>query len=369
MGVAAAMTVLESKDIKHGPVEALFTMDEEIGMTGAFALKPGLLKGDILLNLDSEDEGELYIGCAGGTNANIRFDYKPATITGEMQSYKIRVEGLKGGHSGLDINLGKGNSNKILVRFLRHAARMHGLQLAHIEGGSVRNAIPREAWAYVVVPVANCGKFEGCIKKFEKTVQGELSFTEPGLKIDLQKADKPKSVIDPATQTRVLNALYACPNGVIRMSDAMEGLVETSTNMSIIKMEEGRILVLCMIRSSVDSAKEDLGNMIESVFELAGADVSFDGTYPGWKPNPDSPILKVMSDVYKNKYGKTPQIKALHAGLECGILAGAYPHWDMISFGPTIRFPHSPDEKVNIATVQKFWDYLVETLKHIPGKE
>jgi dipeptidase D len=369
MGVAAAMTILESNDIQHGPIEALFTIDEETGMTGAFALKPGLLKGEILLNLDSEDEGELYIGCAGGTNANIRFDFKSTPVTGDVISYKINVGGLKGGHSGLDINLGRGNSNKILVRFLRHTASKHGLRLAHIEGGSVRNAIPRDSWAHVVVPSEKTEAFEKCIKKFEQIIKGELSFTEPGLKIELLRADKPASLIDADTQKKLLDALQGCPNGVIRLSDAMEGLVETSTNLGIIKMEEGKVHVLCLMRSSVDSAKEDLGNMIEGVFGLAGADVSFDGTYPGWKPNPDSPILKVMSEVYKNKFGKIPQVKAIHAGLECGILAGAYPNWDMISFGPTIRFPHSPDEKVNIATIQKFWDYLIETLKHIPANQ
>lgn len=368
IGVAASMAILESKDIPHGPIEALFTIDEETGMTGAFGLKSGLLKGDILMNLDSEDEGELYIGCAGGTNANISFKYSEIDVPAGMASLKIEVKGLKGGHSGVDIHLGRGNSNKILNRYLFHARKEHGIKLAWIDGGSLRNAIPRESFAHIVIPAANKVKFMKCIKDYEVTVARELSAVEPDFKIEVVEVDMPKKLIDDKTVDHFIRAIYGCPNGVVRMSNEMTGLVETSNNLAIMKSGEGKIFVKCLLRSSVDSAKKDLEQAVESVFTLAGADVEFDGQYPGWKPNPSSPILKQMLDIYNKKYGKVPEIRAIHAGLECGILGAAYPHWDMISFGPTIRYPHSPDEKVNIATVQKFYDFLVEVLKNIEVK-
>ncbi|MCX6245478.1 MAG: aminoacyl-histidine dipeptidase [Bacteroidetes bacterium] len=368
MGVAAAMAILESKDILHGPVEALFTCDEETGMTGAFGLKAGMLKGDILMNLDSEDEGELYIGCAGGTNGNFQFTYSEVPVNADTVAFKVSVTGLKGGHSGVDIHLGRGNSNKVLFRFLWHAARKHGLRISSVDGGSLRNAIPRESFAIVTVPAAMKDEFLKCLPGFADTIRKELSAVEPDLKMEATPVDLPKTLIDEKTQRGLFNAIYGCPNGVIRMSNEMPGLVETSTNLAIVKSENGVIRVMCLLRSSVDSAKQDLEHMMQSVFELASAEVKFDGQYPGWKPNPDSPILKAMQDIYKKKYGNVPEIKAIHAGLECGLLGGVYPHWDMISFGPTIRYPHSPDEKVNIATVQKFFDFLVETLKQVPVK-
>ncbi|MCD6180148.1 MAG: aminoacyl-histidine dipeptidase [Bacteroidales bacterium] len=368
MGVAAAMAVLESTDMVHGPIEALFTCDEETGMTGAFGLKGDVLKGDILINMDSEDEGELYIGCAGGTNANAEFTYTEEAVPTGFKAYKLALTGLKGGHSGVDIPLQRGNSNKLLNRFLRSSATKFGLRLASIDGGSLRNAIPRESFATVVVPADKAGEFEAYVTACGDVFKAELSETEPFMTFDVEAADLPESLIDSATQTALFNAVYAVPNGVIRMSDNMEGLVETSNNLAIVKSGNGKINVLTLIRSSVDSAKQDLENMIESVFQLAGAKIVFDGQYPGWKPNVDSPILKAMSDIYNNKYGVIPKVTAIHAGLECGLLGGVYPNWDMISFGPTIRFPHSPDEKVNIESVQKFWDFTVETLKNIPKK-
>jgi len=368
MGVAAAMAILESKDIPHGPVEALFTTDEETGMTGAFGLKPGYLHGDILMNMDSEDEGELYIGCAGGTNANITFRYSEAPVPAGVTAFKLSATGLKGGHSGVDIHLGRGNSNKVLNRLLWYSTKNHGLRLASIDGGSLRNAIPRESFAIITVPVGMKAEFLDYLAGFEITARKELSAVEPDMKLEAIPVDLPVSLIDEKTQVNLFSAIYACPNGVIRMSNEMAGLVETSTNLAIVKSENEEIKIKCLLRSSVDSAKQDLEQMIQSVFELGGAEVIFDGQYPGWKPNPESPILKAMQVIYKNKYGNIPDIKAIHAGLECGLLGGVYPNWDMISFGPTIRFPHSPDEKVNIETVQKFWDFLVETLKHIPVK-
>jgi len=368
MGVAATMAVLASKTMVHGPIEALFTCDEETGMTGAFGLKAGLLDGDILMNLDSEDEGELYVGCAGGTNANAATSYTPQAVPANHVAYKIDVTGLKGGHSGVDIPLERGNSNKLLFRFLKHAQKHFGVKIAEIIGGSLRNAIPRETFCKVVVPAENTENFEKCVAHFEGIFAAELKTVEPTLSFKASKIDLPENILDADTQNRFINAVYASPNGVIRMSNDMEGLVETSLNLAIVIAKGGKIKIQSLLRSSVDSAKEDLENMVSSVYELAGFECELDGQYPGWKPNMDSPILKTMQGIYNDMYGKIPKIMAIHAGLECGLLGGVYPNWDMISFGPTIRFPHSPDEKVNIATVQKFWDFLVGTLKNVPVK-
>lgn len=368
IGVAAAMAVLAAKDLVHGPVEALFTCDEETGMTGANGLQPGWLNGDILLNMDSEDEGELYVGCAGGVNASIQFEYDEMVVPEGYMPFKLTVTGLKGGHSGLDIPLGRGNANKLMVRFMKFATREMDMRLADINGGGMRNAIPREAVAVVVVPNEFADEFVEHVAKYESIYKAELGLVEPGLSFTAEVCEMPKSLIDEITQECMIDSVNACPNGVIRMSDSMPGLVETSTNLATVKSENGVINVKCLLRSSVDSAKDDLSERIDSVFTLAGATVIFDGAYPGWKPNMESPILKEMKSIYEKKYGKVPEVKAIHAGLECGILGGAYPHWDMISFGPTMRFPHSPDEKVWIPTVQKFYDFLVETLKNAPLK-
>jgi len=370
IGVATAMAVLEATDLVHGPIEAIFTIDEETGMTGAFGLKPGLLKGDILMNLDSEDEGELFIGCAGGTNANITFKYNKKPAPKKHNAFKIVVKGLKGGHSGCDIHLGRGNSNKLLFRFLRLAEKQFGLRLAAVEGGNLRNAIPREAYAVVLIPKDSVKDFEAALKQYEETVKKEFANVEPDLTVFTEKAKMPKNVFDKTTQKNLISAVFVCPNNVVRMSVDMPGLVETSTNLAIVKSDDKKktIEVKCLLRSSVDSSKEALEAKIATLFELAGAECIFDGQYPGWKPNPNSPILTVMLDIYEKLFGKKPEIKAIHAGLECGLIGGVFPNLDMISFGPTIRFPHSPDEQCNIETVQKFWDYLVETLKHVPVK-
>jgi dipeptidase D len=318
--------------------------------------------------MDSEDEGELYVGCAGGVNGNIEFEYDEMVVPKGYSPYKLTVKGLKGGHSGLDINLGRGNANKLLVRFLKYATREMDVRLAEINGGGMRNAIPREAYAVVVVPTEAVSEFLAAVSKYESIYKAELSVTEPNLSFTAEETAKPKSLIDERVQDDLIDSVYACPNGAIRMSDSMPGMVETSTNLATVKSENGVISVKCLLRSSVDSAKDDLSEQVESVFSLAGGMVRFDGAYPGWKPNMDSAILKQMKQIYENKFGRVPEVKAIHAGLECGILGANYPHWDMISFGPTMRFPHSPDEKVNIPTVQKFWDFLVETLKNAPLK-
>jgi dipeptidase D len=365
LGVAAAMAVLESGDIQHGPLEALFTSNEEAGMTGATGLKPGMLKGKILINMDSEDEGALVIGCAGGTNAKMTFRYNEQPLSSECMGFRIKVTGLKGGHSGVDIHLGRGNANKIMNRILYHG-NQYGLQLASIDGGSLRNAIPRESFVHIAIPVARVGEFLNSFTILTCKIKNELSGVEPSLQIDVIAAGLPESVIKQDIFINLLNAIYACPNGVIRMSNEMDGLVETSNNLALVKSGNGVITIECLLRSSVDSARDDLEIMIKSLFGLAGVVSVFDGAYPGWKPNQGSPILKTMQAIYTMQFGNVPEITAIHAGLECGILGGAYPELDMISFGPTIRYPHSPDEKVNIPSVLKFWEFLVETLRNIP---
>ena len=370
IGVSASMAVLASKTIKHGPVEVLLTATEETGMDGANGLKPGLLNGEILINMDSEDEGELYVGCAGGEDLAAKFKYTEKKTAKNQVGMKLSVTGMKGGHSGIDIPLGRGNAIKVFFRILNAAYEKFEVRLAEIEGGSLRNAIPREAFGTLAVKKGNVKKLIKLVEGLTAIIKSELAATEPNLIVTLEEVKLPKTVIDKKVQKRLTAAIVACPNAVIRMSDSMEGLVETSTNLAIVKSDTKKktITAACLMRSSVDSAKEDLGTRIKAVFELAGAEVKLSGAYPGWKPNMDSAILKTMQDVYNKNFGKIPEIKAIHAGLECGILGGNYPHWDMISFGPTIRFPHSPDEKVNIATVQKFWDFLVATLESIPEK-
>ena len=369
IGSSAAMAVLASTTLKHGPIEVLLTATEETGMDGANGLKAGMLDAEILINTDSEDEGELYVGCAGGEDVNITFNYTEEEVPVGFVALQLSVTGLKGGHSGMDIILGRGNSIKTFFRII-HAAEELGVRLASIDGGSLRNAIPREAFGVVVVEEAKVADFIALVDEIADAVKAELAATEPDIDIAVEQTEIPETLIDAATQKNVTRAVVACPNGVIRMSDSMEGLVETSTNLAILKSdaESKTINGGCLMRSSVDSSKTELGTRLKAVFELAGAEVTFSGAYPGWKPNMESPILKTMQNVYNDKWGKVPKIMAIHAGLECGILAQNYPHWDMISFGPTIRFPHSPDEKVNIETVKKFWEFLVATLETIPEK-
>ncbi len=366
LGVACAMAVLASNNLVHGPLEALFTCDEETGMTGAFGLKPNWLKGDILLNMDSEEEGELYVGCAGGVNADIEFEYDQIVVPEGVKALKLLVSGLKGGHSGLDINLGRGNANKMIFRFLKYATRELDIRLAEVSGGGMRNAIPREASAVVVVPVENLNLLQEAVLHYESIFKLELGAVEPTLSFTFVEVDLPSSLIEERIQDDLIDSICACPNGVIRMSDGMAGMVETSTNLSTVKSADGVVAVKCLLRSSVDSAKQDLIEMVDSVFSLGGAMVSFAGDYPGWKPNMDSQILAEMKSIYEAKFGRVPAVLGIHAGLECGILGGVYPNWDMISFGPTMRSPHSPDERVNIPSVAKFWDFLVEILKHTP---
>lgn len=370
IGVAAALAVLASDNMVHPKLECLFTVDEETGLTGAYALSNDFLSGDILLNLDTEEVGEIYIGCAGGKVATITFTYKPEP---EVQNYfwfKAQVNGLNGGHSGSEIHKGLGNANKILNHFLWSLNKKHKLALAEFTGGNLHNAIPREAYAIAGVPY---GKKEDVIvaaNMLAAEVEAELKVVDPKVKLTVQSAQEPQFIIDDETKNNLLNALYVSPHGVYGMSHDIPGLVETSSNLASVKMKENnRIEVKTSIRSSTESLKADLGNMIESVYTLAKANVEFSGGYPGWKPNPDSKILKVAQESYKRlSGGKEAKIMAIHAGLECGLFLEKYPHLDMISFGPTITEAHSPGERVNIPSVAEWWDMLVDVLKNIPVK-
>lgn len=368
MGVAAIMAVFESKTIKHGPLEALITTDEETGMTGAFGLKAGELKGEFLLNLDSETEGELYVGCAGGVDATMSIPYATEKAPKDYCAYRLTLGGLKGGHSGMEINTGRANVNKLMFRHLRWVAEC-GLRLVSINGGNMRNAIPRDAEAVIAFPKKHT---ECILAEFDKVagwVKKELSSVEPDFFMKYEKVRMPQNVIRDADTQKIINLMMVAPNGVIRMSRDMEGLVETSLNLAIVKTTGKNFTVQALLRSSVDTAKEALAERLVCLAELAGGTCKLSGAYPGWKPNMQSPLLKTMKQVYKKLYKKEPAVVAIHAGLECGLLGGKYPDMDMISFGPTLQSPHSPDERANIPSCKKFYDYLVAALEAIPEKK
>lgn len=368
IGLAAALAVLKATDIVHPAIEAFVTVDEETGMVGAFGLKGGLLKADILMNTDSEDEGELYVGCAGGLDANIEFAYTETTVPEGDVALKISLTGLKGGHSGVDIHLQRANANKLLFRFLKKAVAENEARLAEVNGGSLRNAIPREAFVIITVPAEGVADIEALVAECQALFVKEFEGVEINITLAAEPTNLPKGLIPEEVQDDLINGVTACFNGVYRVLPEMPSVVETSNNLAIIKSDSKSVQVKCLIRSSVDSRKDELASVIESAFALAGGKVTFSGGYPGWKPNLDSPILKTMTKVYENMYGITPKVMIIHAGLECGILGTHYPDMDMISFGPTIRYPHSPDEKINIETVQKFWDFLKASLASIPVK-
>lgn len=366
IGVAAAMAAMTDPKIVHGPLEALFTIDEETGMTGAKNLKKGVLKGEILINLDSEDEGELYVGCAGGIDVSAVKTYRQEKTPAGMTAYKIAAKGLRGGHSGVDIKLERANANKIMFRFFQQAEHDFGLRIAGYTGGDLRNAIPREASGIVVVPSIKKAQFEKFVKGYEKMYRSEFREVDPDIRFFVESTAAPAKVMNEGDQYRIIRAVVVCPNGVQRMSQSMPGLVETSNNLAIVRVNDGKFEVYNLTRSSVDTAKEATAWQIAAGFHLIDADVQLTGSYPGWNPNMESAILATMQATYKKLYGKVPEIKAIHAGLECGIIMGAYPKFDSISFGPTIRFPHSPDEKIEIESVGKFWNFLVATLKNAP---
>ncbi len=366
IGAAAILAVLEDDTLQHGPLEALFTATEETGMDGAFGLKGGLLKGDILLNLDSETEGELYVGCAGGLDANITFRYDAEPAPAGYGAVELTVKGCKGGHSGIQIAAQRANANKLLFRLLNATALP--VRIANVDGGGLRNASPREATATILLPADKTEAFIEEAAAYEKKIVKEFAAVEDALAIRAAACSMPENCLPEAVSTRLIRAVAACPDGVQRMSLAMPGLVQTSTNLARVVSDGAAVRLQCLLRSSVRSEKEALGEALRAVFALAGAETELTGAYDGWNPDMASPILKAMRESYRALYGTEPAVTAIHAGLECGIIGSNYPNLDMISFGPTICYPHSPDEKVEIASVAKFYDFLVHTLGNIPEK-
>ncbi|MBY8000499.1 aminoacyl-histidine dipeptidase [Vibrio fluvialis] len=368
IGMATCLAVLASTEIKHGPLEVLLTIDEEAGMTGAFGLEAGWLEGEILLNTDSEQEGEVYMGCAGGVDGALTFDIQRDALPAGYVTRQLTLKGLKGGHSGCDIHTGRGNANKLIARFLAGHAQELDLRLIEFRGGSLRNAIPREAFVTVAIPADNQTKLDELFTTYTELLKAELGRVETNLVTFNEAKEAALGVFALADQQRVIAALNACPNGVIRMSDDIEGVVETSLNVGVITTDEQQIKVLCLIRSLIDSGRSQVESMLTSVAELAGADIVFSGAYPGWKPDADSEIMHIFRDMYEGIYGHKPNIMVIHAGLECGLFKKPYPEMDMVSFGPTIKFPHSPDEKVKIDTVGLFWEQMIALLENIPAK-
>ncbi|MCY9804757.1 aminoacyl-histidine dipeptidase [Vibrio scophthalmi] len=368
IGMASCLAVLASTDIKHGPIEVLLTIDEEAGMTGAFGLEAGWLEGDILLNTDSEQEGEVYMGCAGGIDGEVTLPLTREAIPAGYITRQLVLKGLKGGHSGCDIHTGRGNANKLLGRFLAGHAQELDLRLIEFRGGSLRNAIPREAFVTVALPAENEAKLAETFEFYTNLLRAELGRVETDIASFNQAVSSEAQAFTLSDQQRFIATLNALPNGVIRMSDDIAGVVETSLNVGVIVTEEDKITVLCLIRSLIDSGRQQVESTLKSVAELAGANVAFSGAYPGWKPDADSEIMAVFRDLYDNIYGHKPNIMVIHAGLECGLFKEPYPEMDMLSFGPTIKFPHSPDEKVEISTVALFWEQMVALLENIPDK-
>ena len=363
IGVAVAMAILSDKSIVHPPLEAFFTVDEETGMYGAFALEGGLLQGKTLLNLDSETEGELYVGCAGGVDTEATFDFAPVEVEEGDIALRIDLKGCKGGHSGCDIHLQRANAIKLLFRFLKEAVSDYEARLAYVEGGSLRNAIPREAAAVITIPAEGKEELQQLVDDYEDLFIREFDGVEDNISLTMTEVATPKTEMPEDVQDFIIHAITLCPHGVYRFIDAMPDIVETSNNLAIIETKENKVKVFCLTRSSVESRKEELKQIIHSAFALAGADVQFSGAYPGWKPNFKSDLLATMKQVYKQEFGSDPRVVTIHAGLECGIIGRNYPGMQMISFGPTIEHPHSPEERVNIATVQKLYQYVLATLK------
>lgn len=366
IGVAMQMALLEATDIPHGPIECLFTRDEETGLTGAAALKPGFMTGDYLINLDSEDEGQIFVSCAGGARTSAEFDFTEVPVPEGYFGFRVEVKGLTGGHSGDDINKKRANANKLLVRFLLDAFKKYDLYLVDIQSGGLHNAIPREGFAVCAVPMADKEQVRVDLNLLAAAVEEEYSRTEPGVAFVLESAPVAGTAIDKDTTRRMLLALQAMDNGVFAMSQDLDWLVETSSNLASVRKEDGKVVINSSQRSSVASARENMSATVRAVFELAGARVVTNEGYPGWKMNPNSALLKVAVDSYRRLFSAEPKILAIHAGLECGLFSEKYPHLDMISVGPTLRGVHSPDERLHIPSVQKVWDHLLDMLVNIP---
>lgn len=368
LGVAAAMAVLEAKDLKHGPLEVLITKDEETGMYGAFGLKEGTLKGDILLNLDSEQEGELYIGCAGGIDITASLEYKEEAPADGFVARKLTLKGLRGGHSGLEINEGRGNANKLLARVVHDLLVEFDCQLASFEGGNMRNAIPREAHAILLFNPDDMEGLDDYIKEYEAQINSEYETIESNVSLKMEAVEVPATVVPEEIQDNMINILMACQDGVMRMIPTVPDTVETSSNLAIVIIAGGKAEVRILARSSCDTMKDFLADSLAACFSMAGMKVEFSGAYSGWQPNVNSPILQAMKASYKEQFGTEPAVKVIHAGLECGIIGATYKNLDMISFGPTLRSPHSPDERAYIPSVTRFYDFLVATLEKTPVK-
>ena len=368
VGLASALAVLASDDIPHGPLEVLVTIDEEAGMTGAFGLEAGWLDGDILINTDSEQEGEVYMGCAGGIDGNATFPLTFEHVPSDYKAFNLSISGLKGGHSGVDIHTGRANANKLLVRFLLEASNEFDIGLTELNGGSLRNAIPREANASFVIAKDKVEPLKIALAGYLATIRANLGAIETDIEMLLISPEDFDQCWTKATQAAILRALNACPNGVMRMSDDIEGIVETSLNLGVIRTRGKKFSAMTLIRSLHDDGRIETQRTVQSVFELAGASIIFSGAYPGWKPNTDSAIMQTVRDTYQSIFNKVPAVMVIHAGLECGLFKSAYPHWDMVSIGPTINFPHSPDEKIEIASVALYWQLLVAVLANIPKK-
>ena len=369
IGVATELAILEATNIEHGPLECLFTVDEETGLTGAFGLKPNVLKSNILINLDSEDHGQLFIGCAGGKDTTASINYYKKNVCDNSVAFKLTVKGLKGGHSGDDINKGLGNANKLMNRLLWNASGKYNIRLAKFDGGNLRNAIAREAYAIITILKPNKEQFINYVKEYNNIVKKELKTTEPNLEVSFEQTDIPEHLIALKTQNDLLNALYACPHGVIEMSRDIPDFVETSTNLASIRTRNNDIFVTTSQRSSVESALDDAVNMVSSTFKLIGAEIEHSSGYPGWTPNPDSEIVEIIKNAFEKLFNEKPLVLAVHAGLECGLIGKKYPKMDMISYGPTIKDVHSPDEKININTVEQFWKLTIKVLKNIPEEK
>ncbi|MBR1799594.1 MAG: aminoacyl-histidine dipeptidase [Bacteroidales bacterium] len=365
IGVAAILAILEDNTLAHPALEALITVDEETGLTGAAGLSKTWLKSGTLLNFDDEDEGEYCIGCAGGIDTTVDLDYHLEPTPCEHRAFLLRTYGLNGGHSGDDINRGRGCANKLINRLLWNGTYKHQMRLAHIDGGNLRNAIAREAEAIVLIPSDQVRSFKTMVTRTSKAMQFEFRTTEPELKFELKEINVPQEVIDLDTQTKLVNVIYACAHGVLAMSREIDNFVETSTNLASIKMHNGTIHIATSQRSSVESAKLAAAQKIEATFRLIGAHVSHSDGYPGWTPNPESRVLKVGVEVYKKMYGREPIVRAIHAGLECGLIGEKYPNMDMISYGPTLRGVHSPDERIEIKTVEMFYNQTLGILKQL----
>ncbi|HOP22771.1 MAG TPA: aminoacyl-histidine dipeptidase [Gammaproteobacteria bacterium] len=364
LGVAAIMSVLQSDDIAHPSIEALFTIDEETGMTGALGLQAGYLTGEILLNLDTEADNEIAMGCAGGIDITAMKSYSPQSVDSSSQSFKIYVKGLRGGHSGIDIHKGYGNANKIMNRIL--FALKDEISIAEIDGGSLRNAIPRESNAIIVCE--NFEKVNAIFKQTSDEIIAEYKSIEANISIGIEPCQAPENILSKSEQENLIKSVYVIHNGVFRMSPDMEGLVETSNNLARVLVKDGEIKILCLTRSATEVGKLDLAHQVEAGLQMGGFNVKLSGSYPGWKPNMESKILKVLQDIYFSVFQSHPDVIAYHAGLECGILGTNYPDMDMISFGPTIQRAHSPDERASISSTQKFWKYLLKILENIPEK-